>query len=144
MHHLDKYFLKKDRTPTPQDEFREIQNTLMREDVWIIDGNFTKSIDNRIAFADTIILFDFSKYLNLWRTLKRFFKHIGTVRPEMGGDNKEALQWRHLKYIVTFPRKDFYSRVTQLVEGKKVVVLQNPKEASDFLGNARQTHYPAP
>lgn len=133
VHHLDKYFWRENRRPTPQDEFRAIQKQLMAEPKWILDGNFTRSVDNRIPHADTIILFDYPKVINLWRTFKRFLQHFGSIRPDMGGGNKEALVWKHIKYIITFPRKEFAEKVAALAEGKRLVVLNSPKEAKDFL-----------
>jgi len=133
--HLDRYFWREGWTPTPQDEFRKIQNELMQEERWIIDGNFTKSIGNRITVADTIILFDFPKMINIWRTLKRFLRHFGTVRPDMGGGNKETLKWVHVKYILMFPRKEFRAKITELAGDKKVIVFRNTKEAARFLKN---------
>lgn len=135
VHHLDKYFWRENWTPTPQSEFREIQNQLMKEARWIIEGNYSKSIDNRIPNADTIIVFDFPKALNIWRTFKRFIKHFGSVRPEMGGENKEALQWKHLKYIVTFRRKEYLANVRRLAGTKRIIVLRTPKEVSRFLAS---------
>lgn len=133
VHHLDKYFWKENWTPTPQNEFRQIQNRLMKDECWILEGNFKKSIDNRIAAADTIIVFDFPKIINLWRTLKRFVQYFGAVRPEMGGVNKETLKWKHLKYIITYPRKEFLESVKKLADAKNVIILRTPKEAARFL-----------
>ena len=138
VYHLDKYFWKENWTPIPQDEFRKIQNELMQENRWIIDGNFTKSIDNRIIAADTIILFDFPKVINIWRTLKRFLRHFGAVRTDMGGGNKEALQWVHIKYILTFPRKEFRAKITELTVGKRVIVLRNSEDVSRFFEGVQE------
>ena len=137
VHHLDKYFWKEGWKPTPQDEFRKIQNELMSGDTWILDGNFTKSIDNRIVAADTIILFDFPKFINLYRTLKRFFQNFGKVRPDMGGENKETLQWVHVKYIITFPRREFREKVEGLAKGKEVIIVHNSDEVSRLIANAK-------
>ena len=135
LHHLDAHFWKENWTPTPQDEFRAILKKLMEEPQWIVDGNYSRTIDIRIASADAIILFDFSKVLNLWRTLRRYVLHFGTVRPEMGGGNRERIAWKHIKYIITFPRKTFAAKVTALSAGKNLVVLHNPREAQNFLDN---------
>ena len=144
VHHLDKHFWKENWTPTPQNEFREIQNQLMKEERWIIEGNFTKSLDNRVPNADTIIVLDLPKLVNIWRTLKRFIEHFGSVRPEMGGENKEALQWKHIKYIVTIPRKEYLANIRSLAERKEAIVLRSPREVSEFLTSLRsQVSQPA-
>jgi hypothetical protein len=133
VHYLDKYFWKENWTPTPQADFLKIQDDLMSGDKWIIDGNYLKSINHRIPNADTIIFFDFPKIINLWRTFKRFFWNFGTIRLEMGGGNKEALHWKHLKFIATFPRKEVYRNIMSLAENRKVIVFSSPREVSQFL-----------
>jgi len=132
-YHLDKFFWKGNWTPTPEDECRKIQNELMQGPGWIIDGNFTNVINSRIMAADTIILFDFPKIISFWRTQKRFLQNFGTVRPDMGGGNKEALRWIHIKYILTFSRKKFRTKITELTGNKKLIVLRSPKEVAQFL-----------
>ena len=132
VHHLDKYFWKENWTPTPQDEFRKIQNELMSGPRWILDGNFTKSIDNRLAQADTVVFLDFPKRIILWRVFRRYLKDWGKVRPDMGGDN-EGIQWSFVKFILNYPTHEVYAVLKQQAGDKKVHVLHNPKEASNFL-----------
>ena len=135
VHHLDAHFWLKNWTPRPQEEFRHIQTELMQQDRWILDGNFKKSVPHRIAMADTIILFDFPKIVNLWRSFKRYLKHRGSMRPDMGSGNKEALRWKFIKYILLYPRKKFENDVISLAKGKTVIIFRNSKEVADFLAN---------
>ncbi|MCX6819671.1 MAG: AAA family ATPase [Candidatus Adlerbacteria bacterium] len=140
VHHLDKYFWKENWTPTPQAEFRKIQDELMKEDRWIVDGNFTKSIDNRVTKADTVVFFDFPKTTLVWRYLKRFVQDFNKVRPDMGGDNKASFNptiiWNHITFVLKFPRNEVYTTLKEHAQDKNVVILRNTKEVATFLDNA--------
>ena len=135
VHHLDTYFWKENRTEMNEVEFLKIQNELMEKDQWIIDGNFTKSMEHRMSKADTIIFLDYPKRIVLWRFLKRYFKFFNKVRPEMGGNNKEVLQWSFIKFILKYPTGKVYEKIERHSKGKNVVVLHNPKETAQFLKN---------
>ncbi len=136
IHHLDKYFWKENRKHLTQEEFREVQDDLMATDTWILDGNFTKSIDNRIVNADTVIFLDFPKALSLFRYVKRYINHFGTVRNDMGGGNTDTLQWKFIKFVLTFPKEEIYSMIKEYSGERKVYILKNQKEVDIFLNNA--------
>ncbi len=135
VHHLDRYFWKENWKPTPQEEFKNIVSSLMKDEDWILDGNFKNSIEHRINFADTIILFDFPKRIILWRVLKRFFRYMNTVRPDMGGKNKEAIKWQHIKYILTYPRKKYLEHIQSITQYKKLYIFHTQKDVQDFFND---------
>jgi adenylate kinase family enzyme len=59
---LDKHFWQPGLVPTPPDEWKKIQQTLISEDKWIIDGDLGKYdiLEPRLKAADTVIVLDFS------------------------------------------------------------------------------------
>lgn len=67
VYHLDVLHWKPDWTPTPNDEWDQIQNNLVKNDRWIIDGNYGRTIDIRMAEADTVIFLDLRKSGNFVR-----------------------------------------------------------------------------
>jgi adenylate kinase family enzyme len=46
-------------------------------DAWILDGNYSATIDVRLARADTVILLDLNRVRCLWRVAKRTVRHWG-------------------------------------------------------------------
>ena len=56
--HLDAIWHKPDRTHITRDEFVSRLDAIMARDEWIIDGNYSRTIERRIAASDTVILFD--------------------------------------------------------------------------------------
>jgi adenylate kinase family enzyme len=139
VHHLDKIFWKEGKKASHQDEFRKLVKELMKEDKWILDGNFKRSVEDRIEKADTVILFDFPKLIIIWRVFKRFFKHFNKVRPDMGGNNKERIEWLHFKYILTYPMKEYLLKISLLSKDKNLFILKNPREVRVFLKNISTT-----
>jgi len=135
VHHLDKHFWKENKKPTPQIDFIQKQNELMKEEKWILDGNFTKTIENRLTVADTIILFDFSKNIIIFRYFKRLITNFGKVRPDMGGNNRTFFNWKSFKFILNFPIKEIHSLLGKFKDSKdkKIIIFHNPKEVDEFL-----------
>jgi adenylate kinase family enzyme len=70
---LDKVFWQPGLLPTPRDQWVELQQRLVDEDQWIIDGDLGPydAVEVRLRAADTIILLDFSFIRCAWRALRR-------------------------------------------------------------------------
>lgn len=71
LYHLDLFFWKPNWVPTPDEEWKAFIKKLVKEDKWILDGNFTSTLDLRIQHADTIIFIDLPRALRLYRVVKR-------------------------------------------------------------------------
>jgi nicotinamide riboside kinase len=70
---LDKVFWQPGLLPMPRDQWVELQQRLVDEDQWIIDGDLGPydAVEARLRAADTIILLDFSFIRCAWRALQR-------------------------------------------------------------------------
>lgn len=70
---LDEVFWQLGLEPTPPDEWRAVQEALVRGDAWILEGDLGPydAVDVRLRAADTIILLDFPLLRCAWRTLRR-------------------------------------------------------------------------
>ena len=71
VYHLDALFWKPNWVGVPKDEQRKVQNDLVKEEKWIIDGNYGGTMDIRINAADTIIFLDFPRIICVFRAFKR-------------------------------------------------------------------------
>ncbi|UUE17787.1 hypothetical protein LQZ13_09965 [Leuconostoc mesenteroides] len=63
--HLDKLLWKPNWQMTPKPEQAIIVHNLVRQDSWIIDGNYNGTLDIRVAAADTIVFLDRSRYVSI-------------------------------------------------------------------------------
>jgi adenylate kinase family enzyme len=70
---------------------------------WIIDGNYSGSLEARLARADAVIDLQFPPWLCVWRILRRVAGSFGRVRPDMAEGCPEHLNFEFLFYTATFP-----------------------------------------
>jgi adenylate kinase family enzyme len=70
---LDKVFWRPGLVATPRDEWVQVQQGLIEEERWIMDGDLGPydAVEVRLRAADTIILLDFSLVRCAWRAYRR-------------------------------------------------------------------------
>ena len=59
LYHLDMMYWNADRTTVEKSEFLARLSAVMEKDEWIIDGNYSSTMDMRMAACDTVIFLDF-------------------------------------------------------------------------------------
>ena len=107
----------------------------MSKPKWIIDGNYNRTIPERIKRCDTIIYLDFSRFTCLMGVAKRVLSTYGTVRPDMGAGCPERFDPEFLKWIWNFNRKhrENYYRLLNEAEDTETIVLKNRRAVKRFL-----------
>lgn len=134
--HLDTYYWQPGWQETEADRWQQIQQKLVKEKCWIIDGNYGNTIDIRLAAADTVIWLDFNRYLCLWRIIKRYFEYTGRVRPDMAAECSEKLSWEFIRYVWNFS-KLHRSRIIDKLEkyrgSKQIIILNHPRQVLNLL-----------
>jgi adenylate kinase family enzyme len=70
---LDKVFWRPGLAATPRDQWAKMQERLVEESRWIIDGDLGlyDAVEVRLHAADTIIFLDFSLLRCAWRAIRR-------------------------------------------------------------------------
>ena len=58
LYYLDSIWHKPDKTHISRDDFDTRLSEILREDSWIIDGNYQRTMPRRMEACDTVILFD--------------------------------------------------------------------------------------
>jgi adenylate kinase family enzyme len=136
--HLDAYYWQSGWQETDAQEWLQIQEKLIKQNRWIIDGNYGKTMSIRFAAADTVIWLDFNRYLCLWRVCKRYLKYPGKTRPDMAANCPERLNKEFMQYVWNFPQIH-RSRIADKLDkyrqrgNKRIIILQNPRQVSDLL-----------
>ena len=59
LYHLDNIFWNSDRTHISREEFDEKLFEILKKDSWIIDGDYSRTYELRMSYADTIYFLDF-------------------------------------------------------------------------------------
>ena len=118
-----------------REEFDSRLEMALNMDRWIIDGNYSRTIQQRLSRCDTILYLDFGRWSCLWGAISRYLQNLGKVRPDMPSGCPERLDWEHLKYIWNFNKNNRVRNYTYLAQAKHArhIVLKNRKEVAQFL-----------
>lgn len=133
--HLDKLFWKPGWVEETLEEFDRKLAVELENPRWIMDGNFNRTMPQRVAKCDTIIYLDFSRVACLLGVLKRVITTYGTVRPDMGEGCPERVDLEFLKWVWNYNR-DKRERNYQLLneaENVETIVLKNRRMVRRFL-----------
>jgi adenylate kinase family enzyme len=140
VHHLDRLFWQPGWQETPQDEWRALQERLCAERQWIMDGNYSGTLDVRLAACDTVVWLDLPTWVCLASVLWRVLRHRGRVRPDMGEGCPERFDWAFLQWIASF-RKRARPRIVQklraLPASTQVVHFTSRREMARWLEGVR-------
>ena len=134
--HLDALYWQPNWVATPQDEWREKQQQFVQQESWIIDGNYTSTLDLRFAVADTIIFLDFPRFLCLYRAVKRRIQFAGKTRPDMAEGCPERIDREFFLWIWNYPnngRVRVLKKIEQYRENRQVIILRSPRKVQQFL-----------
>ena len=77
--HLDAIWHKPDRTHISRAEFDERLGELLALEAWIIDGNYSRTLERRLAACDTVFLFELPTDVCLAGAIRR----LGTKRCDL-------------------------------------------------------------
>ena len=139
--HLDKLFWKPNWVETSREEFDALLAQELAKDKWIMDGNFNRTMPERIKRCDTIIYLDFSRVVCLMGVVKRVITTYGTVRPDMGEGCPERIDFEFMKWVWNFNKnkRESYYKMLNEVEGIETIVLKNRRAVKMFLKSLNQT-----
>jgi len=134
--HLDAYMWKPNWTLATREDQKVIQSALMTYTEWIIDGNYSGTMDVRTAEADTIIFLDISRRICLYQVIKRYLMNRHSVRPDMAEGCEEKIDKEFLRWVWNYPRDKrpaVLSKLNSLKDDKNVIILRSPQQVERFL-----------
>ena len=133
--HLDKLFWLPGWVEMEKDAFDALLLEEMAKEKWIMDGNFNRTMSQRLERCDTVIYLDFSRFACLMGVLKRVITTYGKERPDMGEGCPERIDFEFLKWVWNFNKnkRDRYYKMLNEAEGKQTIVLKNRRMVKRFL-----------
>lgn len=135
LHHLDALYWRPGWQVTPRDEWRELQEELVSEERWVIDGNYGGTMEVRLQRADTVIILDLPRWLCLWRAVRRAIQFWGRSRSDMAPGCPEKVDREFLRYIWHFPdrqRPGIFRRLSEMQRPCQVIHLRSVQEVEEF------------
>ena len=128
--YLDAIWHKPDRTHISRDDFDARLKEILSEDSWIIDGNYSRTLEMRLVGADTVFLFDLPFEICLDGAISR----LGRGRYDMPWidtelDPRLKAEIENFK-IENLPR--IYEILSKYKE-KNIIVFKSREEADDYI-----------
>lgn len=139
IHHLDCMFWQPGWLASEREDFIQKQAEVFTDDQWIMDGNYSGTLDIRLINADTIIFLDLSTIVCLRGLITRYFKYRNISRPDMTQGNNEKITLEFLNYVCTYrsrQRPEIMRKLNALRKSKNTVILKTRREIRSFLNAA--------
>ena len=135
--HLDMMYWNSDRTIVPKSVFLERLNDALEKSEWIIDGNYSSTMEKRMSLCDTVFFLDYPLDVCLDGVKSR----RGKIRSDMPWIETEE-DAEFTEFIKKF-NADSRPQVQKLLEKykneKNIVIFKSREEADAFLNG--ETHY---
>lgn len=131
LYHLDAIWHKPDKTHISREEFDARIQEIFAEDSWIIDGNYSRTIEMRLRECDTVFLFDLPTDVCLQGATER----LGKGRYDMPWIENE-LNPNFRREIEEFKDKklpEIYGLLEKYRREKKIIVFKTREKADQFL-----------
>lgn len=135
--HLDKLYWKPGWVQESQEEFDRKLALELEKSRWIMDGNFNRTMPQRLQKCDTILYLDFSRWACLLGVIKRILTTYGTVRPDMGEGCPERFDLEFLSWVWNYNknnRERNYQLLDEAAHAHKII-LKNRRAVKAFLKN---------
>ncbi len=134
--HLDKYYWKPNWVPTPAEEWDRVVEELTMTEQWIIDGNYSRTLDLRISRADVVIYLDMPRWLCMYRIVKRRVMYHRKSRPDMNEGCPEKLDVEFIKWVWNYRTRSRTKTIEKLERSKnqtEIIIARNRKEVNELL-----------
>ena len=133
--HGDKLFWHSGWVESTKEEIDEKLTAAAGEKNWIIDGNYTRTLPQRLERCDTVIYLDLPRRVCMFSIFKRFITNIGKVRPDMPEGCPEGLDWEFICWVWNFNkthRNKLYELIKQTPD-KTVHIFHSRKQVKTFI-----------
>lgn len=131
LYYLDAIWHKPDKTHIPREEFDRRISEIFATPVWIIDGNYNRTIETRLQQCDTVFLFDLPAEVCIQGATDR----LGKGRYDLPWIEKE-LDPEFETFIRDFSKTSL-PKIYELLEKYKskvqITVFKSREEADEYL-----------
>lgn len=130
---LDHHFWRPGWVQSSDREWAARLAELVERDAWIIEGNYSRTMELRFARADAILFLDFPRRTCLWRVIKRTW--FDRRSPDQAPGCPNRLSPGFLGWIWNFPARKagVYEKIDRYREGRRVEIFRNPRDLRRFL-----------
>jgi Adenylate kinase and related kinases len=131
LYHLDMIWHKPDKTHISREEFDKILENIFLKEFWIMDGDFSRTMERRIQACDTVILFDLPYEICMQGIKER----EGTKRDDMPWEIATADDMLLNEVNNYIPNKipKVYELLQHYKYGREIIIFKTRNEAEKWL-----------
>ena len=129
--HLDAIWHRADRTHISRDDFDERLGEILALDSWIIDGNYSRTLERRLVASDTVFLFDLPTDVCLDGAISRLGKEkcdMPWIDAELDPSFKAEIERFTVENLPVI-----YELLEKYKDTKEVVIFKSRREADEFI-----------
>ena len=131
VYHLDNIFWRADKSQVSRDEIDEKLKEILNKKEWIIDGDYSRTYEERFQSCDTIFFFD----LPLSDSLQGIESRIGKKREDLPW-TEEEFDEEFKEYIINWDEETapkLRNLIAKYKDKKNIIVFSSRKESEDYL-----------
>ena len=131
LYYLDMLWHKPNQTNRSTEEFDTRLYEILQKDSWIIDGNYQRTLEDRLQQCDTVFFMDFPLEVCLSGARSR----IGTAREDLPWI-ETTLDEDFKRWILEFPTNQLpqiYELLNKYRDIKDIIIFKSRKEADDYM-----------
>ena len=132
--HLDNIWWKPDRSHISREDFDRKLNEILRQDEWIIDGDYSRTYEPRFKACDTVIFLDYS----LDQCMEGITERVGKKRSDIPWSEDE-LDSELVKQVEVYIRhnRPVILSLTEKYSDKNIYMFTSLFEADEWLKKLR-------
>lgn len=137
---MDKLFWKAGWVEPKRPQFIKKLEKVAAKPKWIIEGNYSYCLDQRLRRADTVVLLDLPRWLTHFQTLWRIVTNLGRVRPDMAPGCPERIDLGFLKWAWTHYEphtQGMKAKLASLPKTKQVLIFKSRRAVGQWIEGLR-------
>ena len=133
--HIDRLFWKSGWVESTKAEIDGKILAVVDEQKWILDGNYSRTLQVRLDRCDLVIYLDFPRWFCILSVVRRYLQNAGQIRPDMAEGCPEKIDREFINWIWTYNGKhrDKFLKMLGSMPEEKVVSLKNRREVNRFV-----------
>lgn len=135
LYHLDMLYHNADGTHISKEELEEKIREIFKDDNWIMDGNYQRTLEMRLKECDTVFLLDFPTEVCIAGAESRI------------GKKRDDLPWIEEKFDENFKQvimnfsnnklPQIYELLNKYKEDKNIIIFKSREEADNYIKNLK-------
>ena len=137
LYHLDNIWWREDGTTVEREDFDARLGEILASDEWIIDGNYQRTMERRMAECDTVIFFDLPTNVCIEGIKSRKGKPRDDMPWKDAPENDDAEFMEFVENYNTTHRPHVLELLEKYKE-KNIIIFKSRKDAEKFLNEFKR------